>query len=45
MFYVIASFSCRVYEGISKISSKKRWSKLQKWQYDSSGYLRSPEHI
>ncbi|CAH3105039.1 unnamed protein product [Pocillopora meandrina] len=28
-----------------KISSKKRWSRLQKWQHDSSGYLRSPEHI
>ena len=41
MFSVIPSFSCRVYRGIFKISSKKHLSRSQKWQYDVSGYLGS----
>ena len=41
MFSVIPSFSCRVYRGIFKISSKKRLSRSQKWQYDVSDYLGS----
>ena len=41
LFYEVASFSCRVCRGIYKTSSKKRWSRLQKWQQDFSRYLGS----
>lgn len=34
MLHVVASFSCRVFRGISKTFSKKRFSRLQKWQHD-----------
>ena len=41
MFYVVASFSCRVYRSNSKTSYQKCWSRLQEWQHDFSGYLGS----
>lgn len=41
MFYVVASFSCRVHRSNSKTSYQKYWSWLQEWQLDFSGYLGS----